>query len=149
MILYQQQPPWGFYCKHSSKNLLVIDKNLEKLDLCGWQVLYMPPVEWLVIKIGHMTIHDSSPIFTESYQHCEDKKIPSFKRKWSEVKVTQSCPTLWDTIDYTVCGILQARILEWVAFPFSRGSSQPRDRTQVSLIAGKSPLFSGLPHPRH
>ena len=33
-------------------------------------------------------------------------------------------------------GILQARILEWVDFPFSRGSSQPRDRTQVSCIAG-------------
>ena len=37
-------------------------------------------------------------------------------------------------MDYTVHGILQARILEWVAFPFSRGSSQPRDRTQVSHI---------------
>ena len=36
----------------------------------------------------------------------------------------------------TVHGILQARILEWVAFPFSRGSSQPRDLTQVSHIAG-------------
>ena len=35
-------------------------------------------------------------------------------------------------MDYTVHGILQARILEWVAFPFSRGSSQPRDQTQVS-----------------
>ena len=34
-------------------------------------------------------------------------------------------------------GILQARILEWVAFPFSRGSSQPRDQTQVSHIAGR------------
>ena len=39
-------------------------------------------------------------------------------------------------MDYTVHGILQARILEWVAFPFSRGSSQPGDRTQVSSIAG-------------
>ena len=39
-------------------------------------------------------------------------------------------------MDYTVHGILQARILEWVAFPFSRGSSQPRDQTQVSGIAG-------------
>ena len=39
-------------------------------------------------------------------------------------------------MDYTVHGILQARILEWVAFPFSRGSSQPRDQTQVSHIAG-------------
>ena len=37
----------------------------------------------------------------------------------------------------TVHGILQARILEGVAFPFSRGSSQPRDRTQVSRIAGR------------
>ena len=41
-------------------------------------------------------------------------------------------------MDYTVHQILQARILEWVAFPFSRGSSQPRDRAQVSLIAGDS-----------
>ena len=52
------------------------------------------------------------------------------------MKVAQSCPTLCDSMDYTVHGILQARILEWVAFPFSRGSSQPRDGTQVSHIAG-------------
>ena len=39
-------------------------------------------------------------------------------------------------MDYTVHGILQAKILEWVAFPFSKGSSQPRDQTQVSRIAG-------------
>ena len=53
--------------------------------------------------------------------------------KW--VKVAQSCLTLCDPMDYTVHGILQARILEWVAFPFSRGSSQSRDWTQVSHIA--------------
>ena len=52
------------------------------------------------------------------------------------VKVAQLCPTLCDSMDYTVHGILQARILEWVAFPFSRGSSNPRDQTQVSHIAG-------------
>ena len=46
-------------------------------------------------------------------------------------------------MDYTVHGILQARILEWVAFPFSRGSSQPRDWPQASCIAGG---FSGLSH---
>ena len=40
-------------------------------------------------------------------------------------------------MDYTVHGILQARIVEWVAFPFSKGSSQPRDRTQVSHIEGR------------
>ena len=53
-----------------------------------------------------------------------------------KVKVAQSCPTLCDSMDYIVHGIPQARILEWVAFPFSRRSSQPRDRTQVSHIAG-------------
>ena len=42
-----------------------------------------------------------------------------------------------DRMDYIVHGIVQARILEWVAFPFSRGSSQPRDQTQISLIAGR------------
>ena len=54
-----------------------------------------------------------------------------------KVKVAQSCPTLGNPMNYTVHGILQDRILEWVAFPFSRGSSQPRDWTQVSCIAGR------------
>ena len=53
-----------------------------------------------------------------------------------KAKVAQSCLTLCGPMVYTVHGILQARILEWVAFPFSRGSSQPRDGTQVSHIAG-------------
>ena len=53
-----------------------------------------------------------------------------------KVKVAGWFPTLCDPMDYTVHGIIQARMLEWVAFPFSRGSSQPRDRTQVSHIAG-------------
>ena len=53
-----------------------------------------------------------------------------------KVKLSQLCLTLCDPVAYTVHGILQARILEWVAFPFSRGSSQPRDQPQVSCIAG-------------
>ena len=44
-----------------------------------------------------------------------------------KVKVAQLCLTLCDPKDYTVHEILQARILEWVALPFSRGSSQPSD----------------------
>ena len=56
-------------------------------------------------------------------------------------KSHQSCPTPWDPTDSSpsgcsVPGILQARILEWVAMPFSRGSSRPRDLTQVSCTAG-------------
>ena len=54
-----------------------------------------------------------------------------------ENEVGQLCPTLCGSMDYTVHGILQARILEWVAFPFSMGFSQPRDQTQVSHIVGR------------
>ena len=56
-----------------------------------------------------------------------------------KVKVAPSCPTLYNPMDYTytVHGILQARILEWVAVPFSRGSTPLRDQTQVSHIAGR------------
>ena len=57
-------------------------------------------------------------------------------------KVAQLCPTLCDPMDCslpgsTLHGILQARVLEWVAISFSRGSSQPRDQTQVSRIPGR------------
>ena len=55
-----------------------------------------------------------------------------------KVKGAQSCPTLCDPVDYTNYGIIQARIPEWVALPFSRGSSQPRNRTQVSCTVGRS-----------
>ena len=44
-----------------------------------------------------------------------------------KMKVSQSYPILCDPMDYTVHGILQARILEWVAFPFSRGTFQSRN----------------------
>ena len=58
------------------------------------------------------------------------------------VLVAQSCPTLCDPMDCSTPGssvheIFQARILEWVAISFSRGSSQPKDRTQVSCTASR------------
>ena len=60
----------------------------------------------------------------------------------TESEVAQSCLTVCDPVDCSppgssIHGILQARILAWVAISFSRGSSQPRDRTQVSHIAGR------------
>ena len=61
---------------------------------------------------------------------------PNFNHSGRKVKVTQSCLTLCDPVNYAVHGILQARILEWVAFPFSSGSSQPRDQIQVFGITG-------------
>ena len=63
------------------------------------------------------------------------------KKVFGGVLVAQSCPTLCNPMDCSPPGssvhvILQARILEWVAILFSRGSSRPRDRTWVSCIAG-------------
>ena len=69
------------------------------------------------------------------YETCSYQKWSEVK--WSEVKVAQSCLTLCNPIDCTVHGILQVRMLEWVAVLFSTGSSQPRDRTQVYHIAGR------------
>ena len=72
-------------------------------------------------------------------------KYSSKKKKelWDMVcLIAQLCRTLFDPMDCIPPGssvheILQARILEWVAVPFSRGSSQPRDQIQVSCIAGR------------
>ena len=69
-------------------------------------------------------------------------------------KLLQSCPTLCNPIDYSlpgssVHGILQARILKWVAMPFARGSSRPKDRTCDSCLLrcqeGSLPLVSPEP----
>ena len=62
--------------------------------------------------------------------------------KESESEVSQLCPTLCDAMDSSlpsssVHGIFQAIVLEWIAISFSRGSSQPRDRTQVSFIVDR------------
>ena len=74
------------------------------------------------------------PVRAGSFRACCST---SFRRlNESKVKGAQSCPALCDPVNCTVHGILQARILELVAFPFFRGSSQPRDQTQVFCVAG-------------
>ena len=71
----------------------------------------------------------------------------SMDMKWSEV--AQSCLTLCDLMDCSlpgssVHGIFQARVLEWGAISFSRGTSRPRDRTRVSHIVGRRLSLSKL-----
>ena len=77
---------------------------------------------------SRLTVHTEALWYT--WPNCPS--VPTLR----EVKVTQSYPTPCSPMDYTVHGIPQARILACIAFPFSSGSSQPRDRTQVSHIAG-------------
>ena len=72
-------------------------------------------------------VEDGEPLFSQQKQDVELTVAQIMSSLLQQMKVTQSCPTLCNPKDYTVHGILQARILELVAFPFSRGSSQPMD----------------------
>ena len=73
---------------------------------------------------------------------CQTQRMKYTKCYESESEVAQSCPTLQDPTDcslpgFSVHGVFQARILQWVAISFSKGCSPPRDRTQVSCVAGR------------
>ena len=85
-----------------------------------------PNVNWSLRRLAQTSSSDGQ----------REQKGPGYQKLRKSKGVAQSCAALCDLTDYTVHGILQARILEWVAFPFSRRSSQPRNWTQVSHIAG-------------
>ena len=105
--------------------------------------------------LGHLLVGmQARQLFKKSRHYFADKGLYSQSYGFSsnhiwmweldlkKSKVAQSCPTLCNPMDYSppgssVHGILQTRILEWVAISFSRGSSWPRDRTQVFHIAGR------------
>ena len=77
----------------------------------------------------------------------------TWERK-SESEVAQSCPILCDPMDCnlpgsSIHGIFQARVLEWVAISFFRGSSPPRDQTLASRIAGRCFMFSATREAQH
>jgi len=80
-------------------------------------------LEWIVIPFSRGT----SPPRDRTLDSCITDKFFTIEATGKfEVKVkVGQCPSVCDPMDYTVHGILQTRILEWVAFPFSRGSSQP------------------------
>ena len=107
-------------CFRDSSKLLC-----EAVD-CSFSFLFSVPV-WLHLSASVLQMRDVYILVISVW-------------KWSEI--TQSCPTLCNPVNCSppgssVLGILQPRILEWVAISFSRGTSQPRNRTQVSYIAGR------------
>ena len=126
-------PGWMVIKKISTEQVQSLNRrvswpewNQDSLVVLGQEAFVMFIFSFLLLSIF---LFFSLGTFEKSvYQWSGEKKV--------KVKVAQSCLTLCEPLGYTVHGILQARILEWVTFPFSRGSSQPRDRTQVSLIAG-------------
>ena len=119
----------GFSISRTLSRLLAQDAS--PLTCCSWE----PTVD---VRRGSSLCHFAPHIslVSEDFSFFSSKNIlKDYESEVKEeVKVAQSDSC--DPVDYIVHGILQARILEWVAFPFSRGSSQASDQTQVSCIAG-------------
>ena len=139
----------NMYCMQNSLSLLHEQiKCMEILDIISSHILSS---HWLLSHFSHVqfsatpwTLAHQDPLSMgfSRQEYWSGLPFPSltlFLILLSEVKqkLTKSCPILCDPLDYIVHGILQARILEWTAFPFSREFSQPRDRTQIICIAGR------------
>ena len=106
----------------------------------GWNSL------WLSMIPSWLTMFLSSTMFflsaLSTYFWWRDVEASIYKSACLHAKSLQSCPTLCNPVDCSpqgssVCNILLARILKWVAITFSRGSSWPRDRTRLFCIAGR------------
>ena len=139
---------FSFFVHHSFKSFLHTLRRLWWESLClTWRCFTsmptLPPwplfLYWKGLPLLNSTAHGQRLLsHWVPCSHIADFTSMAEPLMKVKVKVAQSCLTLYDPVDYTVPGILQARIREWAAFPSSRGSSQPRDWTQVSYIAGGS-----------
>ena len=131
----------GMHRNTETRNLFLIS--------CCFLFFSFPESQWVRFPMNHL--HRSKHLgrlprgTSEKEQpacQCRRHKRSWLGRSCVKLLVTQSCPTLCDPMNcrppgFSVHGILQVRTLEWVAVPFSRGSSQPRDQTLVSCIAGR------------
>ena len=117
--------------------IMIIYLKIFEIDLVKQAVLQTPGYSRIQLNFGAISPEigsDSNPLITL----LAPSAISPHSWKWSHSVVS----TLCNTVDCSppgssVHGILQARILEWVAISFSRGSSRPTDQTQVSWIAGR------------
>ena len=117
-------------------------------EILGWQEcsntneLFGQPNRKGNVKKRHEEIFDRTSLEWVEKGKASMSLLMSYSTLVEKVLVAQLCSTLCNPMDCSppgssVHGFLQARILEWVAIPFSKGSSWPRDRTQVSCIAGR------------
>ena len=137
-------PVSGFVLNRFSRAQLFVTAWTISLPSCFVYGIFQARIlEWVAISFS--SVWFKAPqiwlffIFIEGkYHECKEPWLVLVPR--TLCSVTQSCPTLFDPVDCglpgsSVHGILQAQILEWVAIPFSRGSSRPRDGTHVSCIS--------------
>ena len=107
-------------------------------DNRGWDGWMASPTQWTWVWLRELVIDREARCVAV---HGVAKSW-TWLSSWTEMNWTELCPTLWDPMGFSltgssVHGILQVRILEWVAILFSRGSSWPRDQTRVSCTAGR------------
>ena len=107
-------------------------------DNRGWDGWMASPTQWTWVWLRELVIDREARCVAV---HGVAKSW-TWLSSWTEMNWTEMCPTLWDPMGFSltgssVHGILQVRILEWVAILFSRGSSWPRDQTRVSCTAGR------------
>ena len=138
-----QSLPWSalMHWEGSNKNVTPLIRTLAWQSLISW-VVYLAFEVLLILSLEALLL-PTSQVFEYLQITCFFSFLPANWQILSNVhaKSLQSCLPLCDPVDrrlpWSVHGILQARILEWVAMPFSRRSSQPRDRTCVSCITGR------------
>ena len=125
-------------------NFLKHSKKLKYIPLIFWTFKnYSGPQRRMVLGVGERTGKPGmlQSMGLQSQTQLSDWTTTEEINVCVCVLVTQSCQTLCNPMNCCppgfVCGILQARILEWVAISFSRRTSQPRDQTQVSSTANK------------
>ena len=117
--------------------------HFRETKICGQSSYLSKMLQYLYITCSYPHIGYKSFLYYLWYLIQCTCCLNSLSTMWKvKALVTQSCPTLcnsteWSLPGFSVHGILQARVLEWVAITFSREFSQPRDWTRVSCIAGR------------
>ena len=121
---------WLYSLQSNMENLYTVSKTRPGTDCGSDHEFLIAKFRLKLKKAGKITRPFRYDLNQVPYDYTE--------MKWSEL--AQLCLTLCDPVDppgSSIHGIHQARVLEWVAISFSRGSSRPRNRTQVSHIAGR------------
>ena len=141
---------------HSSQNMIKWEKKTCAGAPCAHESWTKQTFQalWESLKENMLWKTDSSKSIAGSEGHSPGSHwsyrpgigLASLLCSWVRAQSVQSCLTLCEPMDYSppgspVHGILQARLLEKAAIPFSRGSSQPRDRTYISFVIGRQVLY--------
>ena len=144
MTLPKSRLPFWWRWTHYFPQYSVQDQpSPRSLDNCGW-ILWISSLgrsylSWLpTFWLSALSVHSGTSRLRRTDSGHLSSKMTDVLTREVKVKVAQSCPILCDPTDHTVHGILQARMLEWVAFPFFRDLSNPGIEPRSSTLQADS-----------